>query len=1230
MNDAMNTWANLWRRTSLSAGRALMVCALLVACNRSGGRTAEEPSLEELRELAQENPRDAGAWRRLSIAELFREDGDPSRVQRTVAHALELAPEDATLHLVAGMEAYIHGRSTDALSAFTHSFERAAGRDPAVAEVAVGGIAELNGMAIGYDEAVDTRVRAALPRAGIAARAMAADLLIDLAYRKADAEGVKTAAQAAGCVEQWRVAGPFGPRDLLGFDVRHPASGPGAMADSYDLGVGRGVRPTRELWARGCDVHIGEGPLADGGTSYAEAFVDITEGGPQTIRLETPNAVKLFIDGEQVAAIDARSAPLQRVTFHSVDLAPGRHEIEVKVTTRHPNPIVSVSIVPGTSEVAVPQGRLLQCYLRASMRVARGFTIGARSALDSSECPDGVPTLALRSAVALLDPYVTADMRRDHARRLMAEVQRKDPEAWFPVLQLARLKAAEGRDQEAIADLRTALERWPELVSFRLVLTELLLNRGWDAEAEQHIEAALRAAPGVCAPIHAALAHAQRRDRVDRIDRYVDLLMECDARSSARFAQLVSARKWDLAAQELERLAELEPPQAKSRLLASKLQIVEGRAADADALLKQLIEDRPRSATYRMELADQQLARGEREAAIDGLNEAIAAEPTAMLELRRVRAMLGGEDVIEPFRIDGEAVVREYEQSDVTYTQPQVLVLDYTAVRVFEDGSALVLTHQIHKANSEEAVDELGQFEPPEDGYVLNLRTLKADGAKLEPDLIGNMSTINLPHVGIGDYVEQEYVRMLGPPAGIPGGILGERFYFQSFETPFYRTEEVVAVPQGMNLVVDPRGPAPEAKRETRVGLTWYRWRVDRSEPLVREPASVSPREYIPSVNWGAGAPWGLFLEGLRDVMADRSPADPAAVALARRIVRGARSDEAKAKRLYYWVLKNIENNNDVFGIAPTMISGRTGNRTRVLHYLLRLVGIQSELLLVRDFAADQTRSDLADDDTYSNLVLKLGNRFVVTSARGIPFGYVSPTMNGQDALVLVPYERSDEVRVVEVPEAPQGSEKRRIEVVIDVEEDGSAQMAVTEIFRGAQAIEWRNDLEGIPAAVLEERFEEGYAARVVPGARMQSLRISGQENPEEDFVLRYELEVPQLARRQGNRLVLPGLFPTQLTPRFAQMSARTTGQLVGPPLDIDVELRIRAESGTAQPLAPVELRTPSGGRFVMRTTLDGDTLVVERHVRLPLMRVEPGDYAEFAAFMRQADAAEAREIPIQ
>ena len=225
------------------------------------------------------------------------------------------------------------------------------------------------------------------------------------------------------------------------------------------------------------------------------------------------------------------------------------------------------------------------------------------------------------------------------------------------------------------------------------------------------------------------------------------------------------------------------------------------------------------------------------------MERALEHDRAAMISLIYPRRALFARDELAEFRLDGAQVLRDFEASGRTYREPAVLVLDYTVVRVFEDGSRLVLTHNIWKMQSEEAVDEHGEFEPPGNAYLFRLHTVKADGTRLEPDMIEGKDTISMPNLQIGDYVEHEFVQYVPPSSAYAAGLVGGRFMFQGFEKPYDRSELVVAVPTSMGpLVVDPRGPAPEVVRETRGPLEVYRWRVNESRPLV-EQLPLPPRE---------------------------------------------------------------------------------------------------------------------------------------------------------------------------------------------------------------------------------------------------------------------------------------------------------------------------------------------------------------------------------------------------
>jgi hypothetical protein len=1047
-------------------------------------------------------------------------------------------------------------------------------------------------------------------------------------------------------VPRFRVAGPFGPYDLLGFDEDLPAGAVGPMAERYDLGPLRGERATRDVDARGCTAHLGDGPIAEGGTTYAEAFVDVPAAGAYLVRLDTPNAAELRVDGAVVVRRDTRREALAQESYHRVELAAGRHELGIKVSTRHPNPAIGVSILPldeaGAAWLAADAAPAagasgddaLAGYLAGARALLRGDLVGARELFGEAVRRGGAsaPLLVLQSSVVLSDPLRSPDMRRDSARRVVRALARKDPSAWYAVLQGASLAAAEGRVAEAAQSLREGLDRFPRVPAFYLTLADLLLSRGWDAESDRVIDRLAEVAPDACTTIDAQLGGAQRLERTAAIEALAGRAVACDARSDARFGFLVRARRWDEASAELERLAALEPLQARTRLLGAALSLAEGRGdrEGADRVLAELAAARPRSETALLRRVDHALAGGQRDRAIALLAGGIAAEPATYVGLRPFLAELGGPADVLAYRRDGLEAVRRYLADPPPFDQPQVLVLDYTAVRIYEDGSSVSLVQQVTRAQSEEAVDALGEFQVPEGAELLRLRTIKADGTVLEPDLIEGKETLSLPGLAMGDFVEYELLLTAPPSSGLGGAALGERFYFQSFEQPFRESELLLVAPQDLELALDPRGPAPEPTIEARGDVRLLRFHVENSEPLVQEPSSIAFREFIPSVNWSIDASWERLVGGVRDALVERDVVDPAARRLVARILGSAgASDEAKAKKLYEWVLENVESSNDLFGASASMLAARTGNPARVLHYLFGLAGIPSELVIVRDYGADQTQSEIADEETYSNLLLEAelqGQKtYLFTGARGAPFGYVPASLAGMDGLVL---DRS--ARRVTLPAAAAGQDRRAVRVEGELAADGSAHLRVEETYYGAGAIAWRESLEGIPAAELDERFEEVYAAQLFPSARLERLEIDGRDTPEAPVVLRYTLDVAALGHREGASWVVPTLLPLDVGASLTRAPERRTAQVVMPvDAEVSITLTLPGDAARAELPASVSVEGPNGARFAVETERDGATVRFVRTLAVPRMRIAPERYPELVRFGRRADGAEARPIRV-
>ncbi|UJR86261.1 Hypothetical protein I5071_83430 [Sandaracinus amylolyticus] len=1225
----------------------MAVAALLIVACGGAQHAGQNEGIDAIRRRAEERPNDPAAQAAWAEAELFMAGGDGEAAERAIARARQLDPESAEIEFLHAMERQLHGDLDESLDAHLRTIALArAGRTPLAASLAEVSVA----FVLEFDDAVPDyarRVRDALtpihaePGAiGPSARHGIGSALSELAYRDGNLDAVRAISTAQGCSSSWRVAGPFGPRHLLGFDQQLAPEEPGPLAETYDLGPGRGTRPTRALDPRACSLHLGNGPVAGPGTTYAETEITVPAAGEYLVRLESPNSVELTVDDARVTRIDRRSEMISRITYHPVQLTAGTHRVMVKTATRHPNPLLVLSVLPASTfgddfgDEAPAADRPLGVALRAARAIARADFVGARETL-APHLRDDQATgamLVLGSIVALSDPLTGQQVAADEGRRLLTLAAERDPRAWYPRMQLANLEPDE---LTKIRMLRDAIQQWPEVLVLPLTLIDVLEARGWEAQTDAAITLARQVAPTACRPRRAALNAALRRGRSSEVGELSEALVACDARSDARLQHAVRQRRWEDAQREVARIASLEPQSSRYQTADAELTLARQRGDDAAVarLLTELAELRPRAEAVVMMQADRMLAAGDAQAAHQRIEAALREEPESMGDLRRILRAIGGASPIEAFRQDGARVIREYEASGHSYDGPKVLVLDYTVVRVFDDGSQLELTHQIVRVQSEEAVDDEGEFSPPEDAQLLTLRTIKADGRRLEPDEIQGKDTISMPNLAVGDYVEYEYLRASPAPGGFPNGALGDRFYFASFEVPFDRSELTVISPLAMELEVDPRGPAPETETTTEDGLRVRRWRVRESRPHTQEPGAVAAREYLPSILWAHNATWPAYVESLRDVLADREVRDPAHVRLVREIVGqdGNASPEQRARRIYQWVLTNVEDTNDPFGQAATMVHARTGNRSRVLLYLLHIAGIDADLALARSFAGDATQSDVADDETYAFLVVRMqgssGPNWLWPGARGAPFGFLplEPMIRGQQALVLD--ERGERTTV---GDPGIESDLTNIELDVRLDGEGGAHVEVVETFRGAAAVAWRNQLEGVPAAHLEEIFERQYVARIAGGARMTELRITGREDAEQPLVLHYAFDVARLGRLTGDAHLVPQLYSLELASSYAPLARRATTQVM-PGGARDVTMRVHLPEGAQAPVLPDErtMGGPSGMQATWRASAQGNVVTVERRVRLPRARVTPEQYPELARFARAYDEAEAIELRV-
>ncbi len=1248
--------------------RLVVLGALAASCVR-GPRTMRAPALAELRRAAAAAAPDSPAAIDAALAELVAPGGVVATALDHIDALAARRPDDPRLAFAEGLLASQHGDFERALRAWCRAVDAARRSEdalgPVIAEALATRFVSLRGNVADFATPFRALVDAVVldpGRLGPAATTKLTETAVRWAREAGDHDAAARWTAASGCVTSWTVAGPFGPLPMLRFDERLGPESPEPVRAAYDLGPGRGMTPTYAVHARGCAANLGRAVTLTG-VLFAATDLSVARATDVAIRVESPNLFSVLLDGVEVARIDPRRRASGSVAFARAHLQAGVHTLRLKVASTYHSPLVIANVTdlagrpiatfapaeagaavvppavandaPSPADdafVAAPGASAFARYALAELAYSRRHPIAARELLRPLVGTSATPTALIAwGSIAQADPFVPAAQARERARDAFDRAAHGDDTAYFPSLAMARLAAEDERADEALRLARDAARRFPDNPEVIADLASRLMDRNWDGEASTLLERVHARIPRTCWSSRALLTLAQRHGDGAREAALADELRGCDALSDAPASVALRMRRFDAADREYQRLLADDPEGRGLRRARVELLRASGRHAEARAAAAALLPEMPEDDALRLDAADLALAAGDAGAAQAMLDRELALRPAELNGLYRLRAFLAGREDLQPWRLDGREVLRAYEASGRHYESAAVLLLDYTVRRGYRDGSALELTHNVVRVQTQEGAEAFGEFQLPEGATLWRIRTLKADGRVLEPEEIAGKDSLSLPDLRPGDALEFEYVRALPVSDAAPGGFTSDRFYFRGFEVPYDRSEYVVVVPRETDLHIDPRGPVPPTMRSEHGGLVEYRWRVRESDRMTPEPRSVAAREFIPSVAAGFGATWERLAAALRARLIEQDPADPEAVALVQQLTRRAATPSAKVRVLHHWVLDNIqqEGGGTPFELAPRMLAARAGHRTRVLAYLLGLAGVPCDLALVRQGNADATPSELADDETYQSLLLRVrtedGEHWVTAADANAPAFYVPPATAGGDAIVL-----ADGAPRSRVPPLDLAAHGRSLTVNLALAADGVGRATVEERLRGYAATGARAALRRMDAANRERQFE-AYVGAMVGGATLEALEVEGTADVEADMVFRYTFRAPGIARRGGAGLRFDGIFRADAGRAYAELPTRERPQWNADPVNATLALRVRLPAGATLGALPPDAHGEDGARVrwsvELRPAEGGFTLA--RRVQVPTGRVAAGVYPGFAEAIRALDTADTREVEI-
>jgi hypothetical protein len=294
----------------------------------------------------------------------------------------------------------------------------------------------------------------------------------------------------------------------------------------------------------------------------------------------------------------------------------------------------------------------------------------------------------------------------------------------------------------------------------------------------------------------------------------------------------------------------------------------------------------------------------------------------------------------------------------------------------------------------------------------------------------------------------------------------------------------------------------------------------------------------------------------------------------------------------------------------------KVGSRARLFAALLAAAGYSGRLAMVRPASEDRTESPVPSLALLDRIAVHVeGDDWVSLEQKGAPYGYLPPDLRVRPARYI------DDGAETATDGGAVPTDVQRVVLELALEDDGSARGVITEELTGVLAAGWRSDLQEIPGAEIEKRFEESYLGEVIAGAALKSLRLEGLDDPEAPLRITYEIEIPRLGSRadRGLNVIVP--FPITLLKRIGGLAERITPIVIQSRIEKTVNAAIELPPGFS-----LRARESGGsiesewGRARRVVRLEDRIVEAEYRAQLAADRVEPDEYADFMVFARELD----------
>jgi tetratricopeptide (TPR) repeat protein len=1027
---------------------------------------------------------------------------------------------------------------------------------------------------------------------------------------------------SAGLVTQWQIVGPFGHFNNVDFESTWPPEEDKFLRPQYPMEQGAATQKTaaktnaaphfdpahavapERFWFRDGMIVLPE-YFSLSGIFYAAGEVEVTSRARTQIDVLSSGTYEIFVDGKSALVHDARYAAAASRDSSALNLSLGHHRILLKFTT-DATPL-SVSLHPQfplapQADSSLPQ--IAKQYAQAMLAYFRGDFINMARLLHTESIHEPGYTQYLRAL--LYSAEEDHSPRSDAAWKALGAAQ--------PSALLARLRSAEnaierGQNDAARPEVMSILVERPQS-EMALQLT-FSLSRNHQAEAPALLSRLLELHPS-CTRLAEAVKFYNSTAEQDKARDIEQQLTTC-APESLQYARLLSeSGRHSTAAACLQQLVAKNPYHRAARRFLVEQLALDNQLSAARLQATQLSAMAPNAQSYL----------------------GLAADPIAAQDSKSQRAggFTQGQEFYVPYRRDGIELVRETAQRNFS-GGPVVILLADKVIHVAGDarhgGPVSVYVHRITRPLNKEGISRYGEVSVPHGTDLLELRTIKASGEIIEPELAQQKPTISMPALEPGDAIEEEYVMHYTDPEQMPESAGTQTF--GSFAAPILYSRLVLLSPPDARIRVREQAGTPQPLVGENSGTVVRIWERNNIAQTIAEP-------YLPAINLlptVTVAAMEKSREQLRDELIEATRSglhtDEAATELH---LPANVSEMEKAKRFYRFITGKIDSTGPDWASNPaedTLANGQ-GSRTMALLALAHTLGLKAGLVLAHrvDQRCGPEHSSSCDTEPLVRFWPASGEPVDVDAeSDDLPFGSIPPSLDTRDAL-FIPLLPEEEKRpaVISLQGKP-ATEKSVAEGDLSFH-DGDLVADIQVQLGSVRAQEIRAILRGAGEHERQAFFEQ-LAMRIFPGASGVTGSAVHENDPEQPLRLSLHCTSPQFINRQSGAVEIDQLAPAL---GLAALYAKTPDRKF--PLSIEslyfesTVFHLHLPAGMEVRSLPADFASKSEfGEYTVRFARLPGQVDIHRTFKIPVQVIAPERYAAFANFAGQIDEAERQRISL-